>query len=544
VTPNNDNARREKCSRCIVNSVFPHPCDVMSEEENPDTYLVPNADGGWDEVSWPDERLEGLRGALRQLKTKLSVTQIPLSEHFAHSAYAHVGVSRSFFQLTKKTFRGLMRHADRWKFLEYLLFHARPDRKLGLIPVPQKLLAALENKKANHYKALPFLLRFQRDVMSPDTFQFGKGWDWQGHQCRMVTKFILPSPYADALQKEKEAGTKEVFFCGGDKWSQRKAREMLNRKRKAQEVRDSQWISASAKEVIEYMNNSDARPFTAIVRKNYAAAVAAARKLSSKQWKRELPILEAIKKDPKPNYGPSRSKKTPRIWARGRNSIPQLKRKIRKLLTRGWYEADLKSAQLAINAVLWGAERTRAFLEEDGDIWEMFYEYLDIPPEKKTKEVKGELKKTLYAIWFDREAHLVGPILTTSLRKRGVETDGNAVYSMPFVPEMLEERERAKARINREGGVRDCNGRWIPLKARDAASLMAEAAQVAEMELLLPVVRLAKTTNDFQITLYQHDGISLLFRKDKKEWIDRIDGEVRKKAKEFGFPTGLDWEEL
>jgi hypothetical protein len=516
----------------------------VSEEAVPDTYLVPNANGGWDEVTWPDKRLEGLGGALRQLKTKLSVTQIPLSEHFAHSAYAHVGVSRSFFQLTKKTFRGLMRHADRWKFLEYLLFHAERDPRLGLIPVPQRLLAAIESKKVNHYKALPFLLRFQRDVMSPDTFQFGEGWDWQSGQCRMVTKFILPPHYAEALQKEKEAGKKEVFFCGGDKWSQRKAREMLNRKRKAQEIRDSQWISASAKEVIEYMNNSDARPFTAIVRKNYAAAVAAAKKLSTQQCKRELPILEAIKKDPKPNYGPSRSKKTPRIWARGRNSIPQLKKGIRKVLTRGWYEADLKSAQLAINAVLWGAERTRAFLEEDGDIWEMFYEYLDIPPDKKTKEVKGELKKTLYAIWFDREAHLVGPILTTSLRKRGVETDGNAVYTMPFVPEMLEERERAKARINREGGVRDCNGRWIPMKQRDAASLMAEAAQVAEMELLLPVVRLAKTTNDFQITLYQHDGISILFRKDKKQWIDRIDEEVRKKAKEFGFPTGLDWEEL
>lgn len=436
-----------------------------------------------------------------------------------------------------------MRHADRWKFLEYLLFHAKPDPQLGLIPVPQSLLAALENKKANHYKALPFLLRFQRDVMSPDTFQFCEGWDWQGRQCRMVTKLVWPPHYAEALRKEKEAGTKEVFFCGGDKWSQRKAREMLNRKRKAQEVRDSHWISASAKEVIEYMNNSDARPFTAIVRKNYAAAVAAARKLSCQECKRELPILEAIKKDPKPNYGPSRSKKTPRIWARGRNSIPQLKKGIRKVLTRGWYEADLKSAQLAINAVLWGAERTRAFLEEDGNIWELLYEYLDIPPDKKDK-VKRELKETIYAIWFNRKTHLVGPILTTSLKKREVETDGDAVYRMPIIPEMLEERERAKARINREGGVRDCNGRWIPMKQRDAASLMAEAAQVAEMELLLPVVQLAKTTSDFQITLYQHDGISILFRKDKNQWIDRIDGEVRKKAKEFGFPTGLEWEEL
>lgn len=281
----------------------------MSKDEYPETYLLPNANGGWDEVSLTDERLEGARGALRQLKIRLRVTQIPLADHFAHSAYAHVGVSRSFFQLTKKTFRGLMRHADRWKFLEYLLFHAKPDPKVGLIPVPQRLLAAIERKKVNHYKALLFLLRFQRDVMSPDTFQFCEGWDWQGHQCRMVTKLVWPPHYAEALRKEKEQGKKEVFFCGGHKWSQRKAREMLNRKRKAQEVQDAQWISASAKEVIEYMNNSDVRPFAAVVRKNYAAAAAAAKKLTPQQCKRELLILEAIKKNRSPTTDPLGAKR-------------------------------------------------------------------------------------------------------------------------------------------------------------------------------------------------------------------------------------------
>lgn len=516
----------------------------MSAEETPDIYLVPNADGGWDEVTREDPRLSKLRYIQRKhLNIDLGITQTPLKDQFSHKAYEHAGVSREFYQLTRKTFRGLHHNPARWQFLEYLLFHARPDPRVGLIPIPQTLLAAIENKKINHYRAETFLLRFQRDVMSPDTFAYSEGWDHKNNQCRMVTKFILPPDYAEALQKEKAQGRKEVFFCGGDKWSQRKARELLNRRRREQEIRDAQWISASAKEVIDYMNTRDLRPFTAIVRKNYAAAVAAAKELPSDKRQRELLILEAIKKDPKPYYGPSRSKKTPRIWARGRNSIPQLKRKIRKVLTKGWFEADLKSAQLAINAVLWGAERTRAFLEEDGDIWETLYQYLDIPPDKKDR-VKDEFKRTIYAIWFDRERGLVGPILTTSLRKRGVETEGNAIYSVPIIGEMLDEREHAKARIIKEGGVRDCNGRWIPLKRREPSSLMAEAAQVAEMELLLPVVRLAKTTNDFQITLYQHDGISLHFRRNKKEWIDRIDGEVRKKAKEFGFPTGLDWEEL
>jgi hypothetical protein len=515
----------------------------MSEDEVPETYHLPNADGGWDEVAYPDKRLGELGNALRQLKIRLKVTQVPLRDHFKHKAYTHVGVSREFYQLTRKTYRGLHHNAARWQLLEYLLFQAIPDPRLGLLPIPQRLLAAIENKKINHYKGETFLLRFQRDVMSPATFAYSEGWNHKNSQCRMVTKFILPPHYAEALRREKEQGKKEVFFCGGHKWSQHKAREMVKRKRREQEVRDAQWISPSAKEVIDYMNNSDPRPFKAIVRTNYAAAVAAAKQLPPDKRERELLILEAIRKDSKPHYGPSRSKRTPRIWAQGRNSIPQLKREIRKILTKGWFEADLKSAQLAINAVLWGAERTREFLEEDGDIWETLYDYLDIPPDKKDK-AKGELKKTIYAIWFDRQAHLVGPMLTKALKKLGVEVVGNAIYSVPIIREMLQEREHAKARIIHEGGARGCNERWIPLKCREAASLMAEAAQVAEMELILPVVRLAKATTDFQITLYQHDGISILFRRNKVKWKDMIDGEVRKKAKAFGFPTGLVWEEL
>jgi len=135
-------------------------------------------------------------------------------------------------------------------------------------------------------------------------------------------------------------------------------------------------------------------------------------------------------------------------------------------------------------------------------------------------------------------------MLTNALKKLGVEVVGNAIYSVPIIREMLQEREHAEARIIHEGGVKDCNERWIPLKCREAASLMAEAAQVAEMELILPVVRLAKDTTDFQITLYQHDGISILFRRNKVKWKDMIDGLVRSKAKAFGFPTGLVWEEL
>ena len=40
---------------------------------------------------------------------------------------------------------------------------------------------------------------------------------------------------------------------------------------------------------------------------------------------------------------------------------------------------------------------------------------------------------------------------------------------------------------------------------------MAQQAQATELYLLLPVLKLAKSTNDFSITLWQHDGFSVNF---------------------------------
>jgi negative regulator of sigma E activity len=91
--------------------------------------------------------------------------------------------------------------------------------------------------------------------------------------------------------------------------------------------------------------------------------------------------------------------------------------------------------------------------------------------------------------------------------------------------------------------VKDCNGEFIPLKRRKPSSLMAEAAQAAEVELLLTAIRLAKTTKEFQITLIQHDGFSVEFRKNKDVWRGRIDKAIAAKAEEMEIPTGLEWEE-
>jgi hypothetical protein len=502
-----------------------------------DTYEVLDENGNWEEVVWTDPRLKNVR---RLLGTKLTIPKGKVRKQFHQKAYDAVGVTREFLNDTKRTFRGLGDHPALWQLMEYLCFLARPDRKTGLLPIPQSLLANLESKSVNHYKGEVLLKLFQRRVMTPETFQYS---DWEKGRCRQVTRFELPAHYKEALESQKNGGKKEVFFCGGHKYSARMVREMAQRKRLKQQLADSARMSASTKEIADYMNNSNPKPFRAIIRRNYQDALAVAEAIKDRKKRQDaLLVLEAIKKDAQPYYGPSREGNTARLFARGRKSLLQLDGKVRKALTSGWDEADLRSAHLAINARIWGVDRLIRFLEEDGDIWELFYEHFDIPPDQKST-VKKVFKGTIYAIWFDREPKLIGVILTNDMKKKGVERDGNIIYSMPFIRDIIEDRERAKRRIVAEGGITDCNGEFIPLKRRKPSSLMAEAAQAEEVELILPAIRLAKTTEDFQITLIQHDGFSVEFRKDKEVWQARIEKAVAAKAKEKGIPTGLEWEE-
>jgi hypothetical protein len=502
-----------------------------------DTYEVLDADGNWQEVTWKDPRLQNVR---RLLGTKLTISKGKVRKQFHQKAYDAVGVTREFFNETKRTFRGLGDHPALWQLMEYLCFLAHPDKKTGLLPIPQSLLAKLENKFVNHYKGEVLLKLFQRRVMTPETFQFS---DWEKGRCRQVTKFELPAHYKKALEKQKNSGKSEVFFCGGQKYSARAVREMAQRKKLKQQLADSARMSASSKEIADYMNNSNPKPFRAIIRRNYQDALAVAKAITDRKKRQDaLLVLEAIKKDPQPYYGPSREGHTARLFALGRKSLLQLNGDVRKELTRGWDEADLRSAHLAVNARMWGVDRLIRFLEEDGNIWELFYEHFDIPPKLKDK-VKKVFKGTIYAIWFDRDPKLIGVILTNDLKKKGVERDGTIVYSMPFIRDIIEERERAKRRIVAEGGVTDCNGRFISLKRREPSSLMAEAAQAVEVELILQAIRLAKTTEDFQITLIQHDGFSVDFRKDKDVWQGRIERAIAAKAETMEIPTGLEWEE-
>ena len=72
---------------------------------------------------------------------------------------------------------------------------------------------------------------------------------------------------------------------------------------------------------------------------------------SGPQRQREIRILRQIAAQPQPFYSASPNGNTPRLYTGA--SIPNLKREVRKIFTKDWPTADLKSSQLAICAWMW-----------------------------------------------------------------------------------------------------------------------------------------------------------------------------------------------
>jgi hypothetical protein len=72
----------------------------------------------------------------------------------------------------------------------------------------------------------------------------------------------------------------------------------------------------------------------------------------------------------------------------------------------------------------------------------------------------------------------------------------------------------------------------------------AQIAQSYELKLLYPVIQLARTTNDFTIMYWLHDGFYMLVNNNERAayWIELLELAVETVANELEIPSFLDIE--
>lgn len=475
--------------------------------------------------------------------------------------------SKAFRDAFNITYPGLNFSLSYWRFMRYLIFGNKDeDTQLPLIDLFH--VAKAENKeylvRHNNYIAEPFLLNFQEYVMSVETF-FWSDWSYKQGIAR-IAYVQFPEHIITLIEKERTMACKDrVYFDTGKKTStatQRVDRELI--KQEAYTYFD--FAIPEAKPLLTYMNNLSVRSFSKVINANFDLAFKKALAIEDPIKKRvQIEVLLTLQEDLQPFYKPSERGCTDRIFPCN-YSIPMLKREIRKELTKGWYEFDLANSQLSIVAKTWEIKEVQDFLSNGGKIWkELFAHYgfnqaeLKATDHKKHDAIKDIFKTNLYSLIYGMLKFNVIKNVNEGFEKWGIQKAGYKYFDHPIIKALYVAREAKLKELNQLDEVETIFGRKLKVtgnktkkgtafkeRSECIRSIMAHQAQSLELYLLLPVVDLANTTNDFQITLWMHDGFSVNFTDVTKvdRWIQKINEVVNQRVKEVNVQTYLEWEKL
>jgi len=436
------------------------------------------------------------------------------------------------------------------------LYVGARDPSSGRVLLDAETLAEIEGVplhrvEQGNYVARDLLIRFRETVDAE--------FRWARHSVRVRPRTVArssvdPDLARRVLESDPEAAQRRVIAADGRRWSPTKARHARERSRAAAIEASATAMTPEQAEVLSYLNGLPFRPFADAVTRGYGAAREAALALPvTTERDAALAALRALREQPQPFYRPSGRRRTLRVFGDAAGLLT-LKKSIRRIITAGWFDADLAGAQTAIHARLWGVD---CLLDAAGDatfdLWQcLMADVLDRPGFDRSvfeaedpvrhDALKRLLKRCVYSIQFgagvDRCARRIDKVVR---RPRGA---GMRFLANPLVAALVAARDRCLATIETAGGAFDAFGRWLPTDAqRDARSIAAEVAQSSEFDLMLPLLRaVGQRSNDVRIALWQHDGVCLHFmRGGANELAARraIQMAVQARADELGIPTRL-----
>lgn len=480
-------------------------------------------------------------------------------------------VTKSFRDLLIQQYPGLKLDISFRRFMRYLIF-GRKDILTGLPLIDLFHIAKAQDvvdyyKTSNKFIGQIFLEEFQSKVMTLETFSWS---DWSHHNKRArVALITFPEHLLQLMETEiymtANNMKEKVYFDTGKRVRDNTLkvdRELI----KKEALTYFEFAVPEAKPLLQYMNNLHVRNFSTVITNNFDVTLNKVLQISDPLKKRvQTEILYTLQEDLQPFYKPSVRKCTDRIFPCN-YSIPMLRRDIRKVLTKGWYEFDLANAQLAIVAKLWNIQSVQDFLKTNTSIWpELFkhyklnYENLKVNNPSMYHDIKDVLKTSVYSLVFGMSKYNLIKEINQGLEMYNFNKGGYHFFKHPLIKALYQARELKIKEMNELtqaqtifGITRNIYGskttKGTPTQERKDSinSILAHQAQAVELYLLLPVVGVANTTKDFYITLWMHDGFSLHFTDKSKVdyWIKKIQSAVQQKIDEQGILTHLEWELL
>jgi hypothetical protein len=471
---------------------------------------------------------------LRRLEMKsLEVDSLAIRD-----VLGRVTVSKGFWNFVNEVLPSLNEARGYRELFWYLLFGAWHDNDTKRLLLPSKLLCSFEGRSVQNSRADSFLRRFRAAVLPRGgDFRWSR---WREGKCRQLTNlhFGWLQPFVDAEYERRWHKLGRVYL-NGRTFSSATIRQA--RREEFEAIQSRQAYCFEAEFIRNYLNNLPPHLFTKCVGRYYSAAHLAALRLQNPAvMVEQLRLLRCIQSQPQPFYEPSSEGNTIRLFTGC--GIPNLQRDVRKALTADWVDVDLRCSQLAICAALWNVERINTFLRSGENFWTHVLNAIGVPPSEWTL-AKREIKQGLYSICYGMELNHVKGTTALRLTKAGLDKHiATRFVNHPLLQALLVAREAALKSIATAGGAMTCFGKWCSISAsRQPRHIMAEVAQALELKLIYPAFRLASETPELTITLFQHDGFSVHFRRRPKTWLARIAGAVHEEIERQGIITRLEW---
>lgn len=456
------------------------------------------------------------------------------------------------------------------KFFQYLCFSTYFDEDTSNLVISAEEVwkrcikkSTLDKYDRREWKAVTFFESFKRDVLpAMEWKEYTRPGDncWTG-KARQIVKYGFDAALSAAIQKELDTPcivdssgkSTHVDFVTGYSYTdrmQREERQEVYQEYKADKTVFEPTLNATQTKILTYLEAINCGKM--IIRKyhqNEALINAEIAKLDSHPRAIAQRVKHSVITCPQIYYKPSEKGHTCRLHASS-ESLPAIKREVRKAWCKGWWEIDLKASQFAIIASKLQAPLAQALLARRESIWSSFYMHthgLNAAPPQEIKEV---YKKLMYSICYGMAIKSSDPKkedLTSIATNGGVLT----VLEHPILKEILGLRAKWFFRISANKGAYDVWGKFIPLGDRKPNAVAAQVIQSIEMEIISPIFDIAIKYGKgykFGIVFFQHDGATLTFQ-DKNEANmtaihQHLKDAVEKKANGLKIDTILEFTEL
>lgn len=449
----------------------------------------------------------------------------------------------------------------------YLLYSNRYDKRSGRLLLDSEALDTIRGRKARAGDAGKHLLAQLRSILPGFSFEEYSAHPKRGHSRRLV-RDGLPQALHDAAYRDLavslrsgdplvDIGTLERLHLGDRSFAERV---------EGHQVCLPVAPSATAAMILGRMNDT-AQPshgYTKLLKHlPGAVTVAAARPIPRRSGEtrrahtlrqrrsrmRDLAALRQIAVSPRPVYTYSRKGRTDRIFP-ATLSLLTLSSSTRRYLTQkvGWEELDLASAHLRIAAAVLKVPELDAYLDAAGSVWERLLTEIGADPQDAG--IRHAVKTGVYAVLYGMKRSRV-PFEFVKRLPRAKKGKNRALaqrfMAHPIVKALLLHRDAMIEALASGQAIETPTGIKVALgtdeNARSALSTLMQSYEAAIMAELIDyereVLANPKTTKDFRIMLWQHDGASVKFWRRRTTHVREIRKRIIAKAKSLGVSMDI-----